>query len=334
MGSPPRVSVIVPSYNHSAYIVACLESVLSQEFGDWELVVVDDCSTDGSFQILQEFAERDPRIRVFQNAENKGAYATEQAALELAQGSLIAVLNSDDLWQPSKLDKQVKLLKAHPGASFCYVLGTATQAAEDENYHYESPHGDWPTGEVQDLAPYLLYENRILASGVLFRRQGLRFNPTCRYSGDWVALLGAIQRGYACCVPEELTYWRQHATNSYRFSFALALEDLRVRRAIARHRDKWLSLTKQTAAAQNALDRNALNIYMDGIVFNRRSESLRAILPCFSRAPVKTLRRAGALLLPYQTLIRYPFEGKASPLSAQEQGEWMSKLAALPPIEF
>ena len=334
MGSTPRVSVIVPSYNHSAYLPECLDSVLAQDYQEWELVVVDDRSPDNSFELLQAYAKKDSRIRVFQNPENKGAYATEQVALDLSKGSLIAVLNSDDLWRPGKLSRQVAMLDRHPKASFCYVLGTATTAEENTGFHYESPHGNWPMDEAQDLVPYLVYENRVLASGVLFRREGLSFEPSCRYSGDWVALRSAVKRGYACCVAEELTYWRQHATNSYRFSYALAMEDLRVRRAIQKERATWLSLTKDAAATEKGLRQNDLNIYMDSIVFNTRKEALQAILPSFGSQPLKTIKRALGLLLPYEKLIRYPYQGEAAPLSQADRKMWLDRLKALPPIRF
>lgn len=334
MGSPPRVSVIVPSYNHRPYLGECIDSVLEQDFVDWELVIVDDCSSDGSFQLLQDYASRDARIRVFQNSQNMGAYATEQAALDQSTGPLVAVLNSDDLWRPSKLSKQVALLEKHPKASFCYVLGSASGAEGDLQYGFENPHGDWPIAEVQDLVPFLVHENRILASGVLFRREGLGFNPTCKYSGDWVALLSALKRGYGCCVAEDLTFWRQHATNSYRFSHALAMEDLRVRRGIRKARETWLALTNDAVATKRALRHNDLNIYMDGIIFGDRLESAQAILPSLSTAPVKTLRRLLGLLLPYNRLVRYPYNGQAAPLSREDRQGWLAKLAKLPPIEF
>lgn len=107
--SVPAVSVLMPSYGHAEYVAEAIQSVLEQTWTDWELVVVDDCSPDDSNRIIRSFA--DPRIRLFISEVNRGTYGAQERALQLAEGSLIAILNSDDLWTPRKLEVQVELLK-------------------------------------------------------------------------------------------------------------------------------------------------------------------------------------------------------------------------------
>ena len=182
----PKVSVIIPSYGHAKYLRACLDSVVDQTFKDWEAVVVDDQSPDGSLQIARSY--EDLRIRAFENQQNLGTYATQNRCLDLASGEWVAVLNSDDYWKPEKLERQLAMLDAHPECSFSYTLGNLTEDDQTERSGLEH-HADLPREPVQYLAPWLVKENRVLASSVMFRRGTARFDGSLRYSGDHVALL-------------------------------------------------------------------------------------------------------------------------------------------------
>ena len=110
----PRVSIIIPSYNHGRFLRQCLQRVLDQTFTGWELILIDDGSKDDSVAIARSYA--DPRIQVHQNEANLGTYGTEQKALGMSRGEFVAVLNSDDLWHVEKLARQVELLEKHPEA--------------------------------------------------------------------------------------------------------------------------------------------------------------------------------------------------------------------------
>ncbi|WP_082806081.1 glycosyltransferase family 2 protein [Marichromatium gracile] len=118
--SSPRVSVVVAAYNHAAFVRECIESVQAQTFTDWELVVTDDGSHDGTADILRELAASDRRIRFHGFAVNQGACIAVNDAIARARGEFIAVLNSDDRWRADKLALQVAFLERHPecGAVF------------------------------------------------------------------------------------------------------------------------------------------------------------------------------------------------------------------------
>jgi glycosyltransferase involved in cell wall biosynthesis len=104
------VSVIIPNYNCSAFIAQAVESVLSQSFRDWELIIADDRSTDGSAEIARNYAKKDRRIRFLQTPSHSGSpLAPRNLALKYAAGRYIAFLDSDDLWLPRKLEKQIPL---------------------------------------------------------------------------------------------------------------------------------------------------------------------------------------------------------------------------------
>lgn len=106
------VSVIMPSYNTAEYISQSIESVVSQTYGNWELIVVDDCSTDNTDEIIVKYLV-DKRIRYFKNEKNNGAAISRNRALREARGRWIAFLDSDDLWLPEKLEKQVKFMECN-----------------------------------------------------------------------------------------------------------------------------------------------------------------------------------------------------------------------------
>ncbi|MBL8064562.1 MAG: glycosyltransferase [Chthonomonadaceae bacterium] len=227
----PRVSVIVPSYNHGRFLTQCLTSVQDQEFQDWEVVLIDDGSQDDSLAVAQGFAESDPRFKVSQNVANLGAYATQAKALESCSGEFVAILNSDDYWEAKKLNLQTEALSRRPECPVCYCLGWTVDTGGVTDLTNDV-HGAWPVTPVQDLLPYLVFENRILASSVLVRREALQYDTSLRYSGDWWLMLRLAQLGPVACVPDRLTFWRLHESNSYLISPDQVVEEVRFRRAV------------------------------------------------------------------------------------------------------
>ena len=112
----PKVSVITPAYNASEFIGETIESVLKQTFQDWEMIIVDDCSTDDTLKLANEFSKKDSRIKVVQNEKNSGVAATRNHGLDVASGEFIAFVDSDDLWLPEKLEKQLKFMEESDAA--------------------------------------------------------------------------------------------------------------------------------------------------------------------------------------------------------------------------
>lgn len=112
------VSIIMPSYNTADYIAQAVQSVLEQTYTKWELIIVDDCSTDNTDQILSRF--KDKRIRVIKNTKNVGAAISRNKAIRAARGQWIAFLDSDDLWKKEKLEKQIAFMEQN-GYHFSYT---------------------------------------------------------------------------------------------------------------------------------------------------------------------------------------------------------------------
>ena len=113
------VSIITPTYNCGRFIAETIRSVQAQTYTDWEMIIFDDCSTDGTDKIVEGYAKDDSRIRYYRNATNSGAAVTRNNALRAAAGRWIAFLDSDDLWTPDKLEKQIGFMQ-RVGCAFSY----------------------------------------------------------------------------------------------------------------------------------------------------------------------------------------------------------------------
>lgn len=112
------VSIIMPSYNTALYIEETIQSVLNQTYPNWELIIVDDCSNDNTDEVLEKI--KDPRIHYLKNEKNSGAAVSRNKALREAKGQWIAFLDSDDLWMPNKLEKQIRFMEEN-GYAFSYT---------------------------------------------------------------------------------------------------------------------------------------------------------------------------------------------------------------------
>ena len=158
----PKVSVVMPAYNAEAYIGAAMESILNQSFGDFEFLILNDCSTDGTEAIIKSYD--DPRIVYLKNEKNLGVAATLNKGLAAAQGEYIARMDADDFSLPQRFEKQVAYLDAHPEVT---VLGTQVQ--------FFSDRGDGEPfcylGSPAQLKIDLLFASAIAHPSVMLRRQ-------------------------------------------------------------------------------------------------------------------------------------------------------------------
>jgi glycosyltransferase involved in cell wall biosynthesis len=104
------VSIITPTFNSERFIAETILSVQAQTYKDWEMIIVDDCSTDRTAEIVASFQEKDSRIKYLYNSTNKGSAFSRNIAIQKAKGKWIAFLDSDDLWHPEKLEKQIEFM--------------------------------------------------------------------------------------------------------------------------------------------------------------------------------------------------------------------------------
>lgn len=209
----PRVSILLTCYNHLKYLPAALEGVRSQTFTDYEIIALDDGSTDGS----REWLQQQEGLHVVFNEKNLGTYGTLNKGLELAQGEYIAVLNDDDVWMPTKLEKQVALLDSNPKVGLVHTEGEFING-EGKVFEGEPLGFKFPRFETGDILLDLVYENKIIASAAVFRKsisdelEG--YNDLYFGSGDWELWFRIAEGHHVGCVNEKLTQYRVHGANA------------------------------------------------------------------------------------------------------------------------
>lgn len=157
------VSIIMPAYNCGNIIAESINSVLSQTYKNWELIILDDGSKDNTLEIISDFAKKDKRVKSYPNENNMGVSATRNKGIDLASGEWIAFLDSDDMWHPSKLDKQLKASKEN-SAEFLF---TGASYINEKGEAYKGLF------EVPDKVTYkeLRNQNVISCSSVLIKKK-------------------------------------------------------------------------------------------------------------------------------------------------------------------
>jgi teichuronic acid biosynthesis glycosyltransferase TuaG len=134
------VSILTPTYNTEKFIRSTIESAKNQTYINWEMILVDDASTDNTVAIIEEFVKKDSRIKLFKLPENRGNGFARNAALEKATGKYIAYLDADDLWFPEKLEKQIQFLKANNLHFTFSFYDSIDEEGNDLNRRVESPN--------------------------------------------------------------------------------------------------------------------------------------------------------------------------------------------------
>lgn len=231
-GTAPRVSVVIPAYNHAAVLPQTLKSVFGQSFTDWEVIVVNDGSPDDTAGLLRPLAESG-RIRYVEQ-ENAGQGAARNRGIELARGKYVALLDDDDLWPPNKLAWQVEALDSNPGAVLVY--GTHDWLEPDGSVR-AAGHPPRPSGWVhRDF----LKGCWLLSPGQsLIRRSALRavggFDPAIWGSDDWDLYIRLAERGTFIFSDRVALHYREHSGSASR----RALQHVRNHFKVVRKHLRW-----------------------------------------------------------------------------------------------
>lgn len=216
----PKVSVILPNYNHAAYLPERLESILGQEFEDFEVIILDDHSSDNSIAVLEKYAS-DGRISHFLKSEaNSGStFIQWEKGLNLAKGEYIWIAESDDIAAPAFLSETVNVLENHKnvGVVFTSSVWIDEKNAEIHRPEHESGNREWSGHQLlQDefLNGPLIYN----ASSAVFRKSlvaGVDFSVlrTFRYTGDWMFWMQVSAGTQVLRLDKRLNFFRRHAGN-------------------------------------------------------------------------------------------------------------------------
>ena len=210
----PRISVIIPVYNQAQFLGHAIDSVLAQTWKDYELIVVDDGSTDESGEVAQRYGSRLRYVR----KPNAGGASAVNVGVRLARGSWIAILPSDDMWEPNKLERQWSYIDGHPEAAFVYSDYSIIDVNGKQQRSTSHPV---PSGRTRQRI-HLLRGCFINGGSVLLRKAIFEeiggFDEQNRYAPDYDYWLRVTERYPAIRVPEPLLRYRVHGgQDSMRF---------------------------------------------------------------------------------------------------------------------
>jgi glycosyltransferase involved in cell wall biosynthesis len=227
MPASPRISVICPVYNGQRYLRESLESVLAQTHENFELIVWDDGSSDGSREIAASL--QDARIRRFANANNKGLFPTLNLALAEARGEIVRLWCQDDVMRPTCLETEQRLMQAYPDVPLAYSYYDVI----DSEGHIRSKRPDVRAAHVKtsDGALQIMFFHGSISGNIAnlsIRRQLFKevgpFREDLIYAADFEFLVRVAQSRSLCCITEPLLFVRSHAEQfsqaswAYRFS--------------------------------------------------------------------------------------------------------------------
>jgi glycosyltransferase involved in cell wall biosynthesis len=239
--TPPRVSVVVPVYNSGRYLSDALASVASQTFRDYELVLVDDGSTDAATIARCDAAAREPAVRLVRTA-NRGPSHARNTGIEAARAPYVLPLDSDDWLAPTFLARTVAVLDAEPGVDVVHTWVALV------GRH----HGVWETGPF--AVPEMLSRCAIHVSSLYRRRvwelaggYDARFVQSCE---DWDFWLSALEHGVVGCgIPEVLAYYRRTPSSREIGSRAPGVSTELMRNLVAKHRALYVAHVDEAFAA-------------------------------------------------------------------------------------
>lgn len=211
----PKVSVCMPNYNYGRFIGEAIQSVLDQTFTDFELIVIDDASTDDSISIIEQFS--DNRIKLYRNGRNIGRRKNINKCLSLCSGDYVSILPSDGIYSPLSIEKKVNILDSYPKIGLVYSAVTYV----DENSITIGEHRPFDQKYIksgENEFRRLIFRNYIYTIAAMVRREcymtlGL-FNPEIARARDWEMWLRITLNNYdVAFITKPLAYERIHSAN-------------------------------------------------------------------------------------------------------------------------
>lgn len=208
----PAVSVIVTSFNRAQFLGAAIRSVLTQSFSKYELIIVDDGSTDATADIVEAFV--DPRIRVIRHAENRGIPAARNTGLAAANGRYIAWLDSDDIARPGRIAAQVQYLDSHPATA---MIGTCAGTIDNDGRRRRGVRV--PPFAHRDIEAWLLFRSAFQQSSIMGRTSVLQqylYRPDCPVCEDLDVFIRLSREHQVANLPRLLIDRRVHPGQTIR----------------------------------------------------------------------------------------------------------------------
>lgn len=259
-----NVSAVVPVHNASAFIQLTLESLLRQDGILDEIIVIDDASDDGTYQLVSRLAENDRRIKTHRFSRNQGVSAARNFGINAAQGEWVLFFDGDDIAHEKLLIKQLDRIKKNESDGYGKVIliHSAYQQINEAGEEISSIMR-WRQVREDELFGYMLLRNPIItASGVLARKSSLEqagcFNPEIYYSEDWDLWLRLARCGIFCYIDEPLVYVRRYRNNTSKSVDTMLEGERKVLRQYSTDEIKAAIFRRDLSWQENATDYAAL----------------------------------------------------------------------------
>ncbi len=198
------VTVILPVYNGAEFLAEMMDSVLGQTYSEFDFLIINDASTDNSEEVILSY--KDPRIKYLVNEKNLGSIGTPLRAMDMCETEYIARIDQDDIWKPTKLEKQIAIMDARPQVGLC---GTSIELFGDKEGVRMFPVSN------EELKAGFLFGCCMSHPSVIFRKSflvnsGLRYNPDYRLADDYKMWIDCLEHTQIYNIPEVLVKYRQH----------------------------------------------------------------------------------------------------------------------------
>ncbi len=232
----PKVSIIIPNYNHAVFLQQRLDSVFKQTFQDIEVILLDDASTDGSQNILLKYKNHPKVAEVHINTENSGSpFKQWEKGIELAKGTYIWIAESDDFAETCFLEELLSKMSTEIVLAYSasIIVSEDSVMIKKDDWAQKMDLRKWSSNYLiegkLEILNYLRYRNIISnASSVIFRKdsvRGIERATSMSYCGDWYIWLQTIKNGKICYVNKPLNYFRKHASSTRSFKELKREED-------------------------------------------------------------------------------------------------------------
>jgi glycosyltransferase involved in cell wall biosynthesis len=185
----PQFSVIMPCFNHAAFVGESIEGVLAQSVSDLELIVIDDCSADASKEVIERYVKGDPRVRAIYHQRNRGASRSRNDGIKAAHGQYLAFCDADDIWMPTKLARQLELFQKNPMHQVAYCDAKIIDERGEETGERFAEKFPVPGNGSGRLFEELCTRNFVNMQTAVLRRECIKdsgyFDEQIKWVEDW-----------------------------------------------------------------------------------------------------------------------------------------------------
>lgn len=288
----PKISIVFTSYNHANFLRRALDSLLSQKFSDYELIIVDDCSTDGSQEILKEYSKRDNRIKLYLSDSNSGSYviSTNKGA-SYARGEYVIFAQCDDFAEPQQLERLIKVLEENPDISVAFSSSRMIDEKDnilDLDYNNRSTKFkklcSSDTKITSQRMQSFLSESCVIPnlSAALIRRNKFLelngFSDRYKVLADWDFWLRMSIKENFYYIREPLNNFRQH-NHTIRKTIKLKTQICELFNMF----DSFVCLNNLNEVEKNTIEENICKIWI-GYIWNNFSTGMLSLFPLMNKS--------------------------------------------------